>query len=76
MSKKSEAQKATENIKNLLDVYKEYPQDTIGLERDYYYLKSVVEAFQDIQIRQKLGAETKADKLLLQIIAFSFKSYR
>lgn len=75
MSKKSEIQKGIENIKDLLELYATTPDAVIVMERDYYDLERFVEAYRDIQLRKSLGAETKADILLLSIMAFSLRSY-
>lgn len=71
MPTKSEAQKGIENIKYLFDLYKENPEKVVWFNRDYYQLESFIKAYNEILLRQALGAETESDKLLLTIMAFS-----
>lgn len=59
-----------ENIKNLIVAYEKNPNGYCYMTgASGLYIKSVVEALQDIKTRQSLDAMTKADALLLSIIA-------
>ena len=74
-NKEKSAIDGLENIKRLLEYYEENPDATVGVKEDYYHLKSVVDAYRDIQLRKSLGATTIADGLLLSLICYSFRVY-
>lgn len=70
MSKKSDVIQKMENIKNLLVAYENNPDGYCYMSNaSGLYIKSVVDALKDINVRQAMGAMTKADSLLLSIIA-------
>lgn len=74
---KKDAMRGAENIQNLVKTYEAYKGGYCYMTTaSGIYLKSVYEAIQDIQIRAKLGAMTRADILLLDIISQNvFASY-
>ena len=71
-SKKS-AKEGLDNLKTLLEAYEYKKGQICWINETYYNLDSVVEAFRDIQVRQKLDAMTKADSLLLSLMCYSFR---
>lgn len=57
-------------IKEILDAYDVNPDGYCYMTNaSGIYIKSVAESIKDIQIRLMLGSETRADKLLMDIIA-------
>lgn len=70
MTSKKDSMQGLKNLQELLDAHKQGVK-ICWIDRGYYNLDTVISAFQDIQVRQKLGALTKSDELLLSFICFS-----
>jgi hypothetical protein len=71
MNKKQEntLQEDIQGIANLIQYNEKYPQGAIKIGYHYYKASSLVDALKDIKARSVVGGQTKADHLLMQILA-------
>lgn len=58
-----------EGIANLVAYAEQYPQGATKIGYHYYNASALIDALKDIRTRAALGASTKADHLLMEILA-------
>lgn len=69
MGKQKELANDIQGIANLIQYAEEYPNGATKIGYHYYNVSALIDALKDIRTRAALGATTKADRLLMQILA-------